>query len=124
MDKSTGLRASVLALALAWMPTAGAMSFDCAKASGAVERLLCTDQRLDAADEWLARRYAALAALSPARAATARWLIEHKAMPAQQAEQVAAAIVATWVDARIAFGRALLASVAHPLRGGDAARGG
>ncbi len=47
---------------------------------------------------------AALAALPPARAATARWLIAHKAMPAAQAEQVAAAIVAAWVDARIAFG--------------------
>ncbi len=52
-----------------------------------------------------ADRKAALNALPLARAATAHWLIEHnKAMPAAQAEQVAAAIVADWVGARIAFG--------------------
>ncbi|WP_369936865.1 lysozyme inhibitor LprI family protein [Xanthomonas tesorieronis] len=65
MDRKHGLRASALALTLAWISTAGAVSFDCAKASSAVERLLCTDQRLDAADEWLARRYAALLAAVP-----------------------------------------------------------
>ncbi|MBB4130917.1 lysozyme inhibitor LprI family protein [Xanthomonas sp. 3075] len=51
-----------------------------------------------------AERTAALAALQPARAATARWLIEHKAMQAAQADRIAAAVVAEWVDARIAFG--------------------
>lgn len=58
----------------------------------------------DAAAWPQADRTAALAALQPARAATARWLVEHKAMPQAQAEQVAAAIVAAWVDARIALG--------------------
>ncbi|MCC4597209.1 lysozyme inhibitor LprI family protein [Xanthomonas campestris pv. phormiicola] len=84
MDKRRGFCASVfaLALALAWMPTAAAVSFDCAKASSAVERLLCTDPRLDAADEWLARRYAALLAVVPAaqrqgvRSAQQAWLAQ------------------------------------------------
>jgi uncharacterized protein len=58
----------------------------------------------DAARWPQADRKAALSALQPARAATARWLVEHKAMPQAQAEQVAAAIVADWVEARIAFG--------------------
>ncbi|MFC6838677.1 hypothetical protein ACFQGW_00870 [Xanthomonas theicola] len=52
-----------------------------------------------------ADRKAALAALQPAREVTARWMIEHTSMPAAQAEHVAAALVAKWVEARIAFGK-------------------
>lgn len=65
MDRKSGLRAGVLALALACMPGAAAVSFDCAKASSPVERLLCTDKRLDAMHEWLARRYTALLEVLP-----------------------------------------------------------
>lgn len=82
MDKENGVRACVLALALAWMPTAAAVSFDCAKAASPVERLLCTDTRLDAADEWLARRYTALLEVVPSaqrqgvRSAQQAWLAQ------------------------------------------------
>ncbi|MBC3971680.1 lysozyme inhibitor LprI family protein [Xanthomonas translucens] len=82
MDRKNGLRAGVLALALAWMSGAAAVSFDCAKASSAVERLLCTDKRLDAMDEWLARRYTALLEVVPSaqrqgvRSAQQAWLAQ------------------------------------------------
>ncbi len=89
MDSKNGLCASVLALLLAWTPLAGAVSFDCAKASSAIERLLCTDQRLDASDEWLARRYAALVAVVPTaqrqgvRSAQQVWLAQRDGCLAQ-----------------------------------------
>lgn len=89
MDRKHGLRAAALALTLAWISTAGAVSFDCAKASSAVERLLCADQRLDAADEWLARRYAALLATVPTaqrqgvRRAQQAWLTQRDSCLAQ-----------------------------------------
>ena len=83
------VRASLLLSCLAWMPSAAAVSFDCAKASSAVERLLCTDKRLDAADESLARRYAALVAVVPAaqrqgvRSAQQAWLAQRNGCLAQ-----------------------------------------
>lgn len=89
MDRKHGLRASALALTLAWISAAGAVSFDCAKASSAVERLLCTDRRLDAADEALARRYAALLTVVPTaqrqgvRSAQQAWLAQRAGCLAQ-----------------------------------------
>ncbi|MEB1528253.1 lysozyme inhibitor LprI family protein [Xanthomonas sp. WHRI 7945] len=50
-----------------------------------------------------AARKAALAAVPAARTATAAWLVQHKRLPAAQADTVAAAIVADWVGSRLDF---------------------
>lgn len=82
MRRSGRWRGLVLAIGLAWLPQAGAVSFDCAKAATAVERLLCSDKRLAAPDESLARRYAALLAVVPGaqraqlRGAQQAWLAQ------------------------------------------------
>ncbi|MET0548127.1 MAG: lysozyme inhibitor LprI family protein [Xanthomonas sp.] len=81
--RSSGMKRGLLAaIALGWLSQAGAVSFDCAKAASAVERLLCSDKRLDAPDEALARRYAALLAAVPSaqqaqvRGAQQAWLAQ------------------------------------------------
>ncbi|WP_369943582.1 lysozyme inhibitor LprI family protein [Xanthomonas medicagonis] len=82
MRRSGMGRGLVLAIALGWLPQAGAVSFDCAKAATAVERLLCSDKRLAAPDEALAQRYADLLAVVPsaqraqARGAQQAWLAQ------------------------------------------------
>ena len=48
-------------------------------------------------------RKAARALLPKVRADTAAWLVREKHLPAAQAQQVAAAIVTAWVDARLDF---------------------
>ncbi|WP_226978006.1 lysozyme inhibitor LprI family protein, partial [Xanthomonas sp. LMG 12461] len=91
MNACLGLRMRALALllALGWMPEAGAVSFDCSKATTAVERLLCTDKRLDATEEWLALRYAALRDVVPAaqrpgvRNAQRDWLAQRQSCLAE-----------------------------------------
>lgn len=50
-----------------------------------------------------ADRNAARALLPQVRRDTAAWLVREKRLPARQAEQVAAVIVAAWVDARLNF---------------------
>lgn len=50
-----------------------------------------------------AARKAALAALPSARTATASWLVQHRRLPARQADAVAAAIVADWAGSRLEF---------------------
>ncbi|AVQ07958.1 TPA: DUF1311 domain-containing protein [Xanthomonas vasicola pv. zeae] len=53
--------------------------------------------------DWPAAERKAVRALLPkVRADTAAWLVGEKRMPAKQADQVAAAIVAAWVNARLA----------------------
>ncbi|WP_295919543.1 lysozyme inhibitor LprI family protein [uncultured Xanthomonas sp.] len=91
MNACPGLRMRALALllALGWVPEAGAVSFDCSKATTAVERLLCTDKRLDATEEWLALRYAALRDVVPAaqrpgvRNAQRDWLAQRQSCLAE-----------------------------------------
>ncbi|PPV07352.1 hypothetical protein XBLMG947_1367 [Xanthomonas bromi] len=52
--------------------------------------------------EWPAAQRKAMRALLPkVRAETSTWLVREKRMPAKQADQVAAAIVAAWVNARL-----------------------
>ncbi|KAB7772298.1 lysozyme inhibitor LprI family protein [Xanthomonas maliensis] len=54
--------------------------------------------------QWpLAQRKAAAALLPEARKQTAAWLVREKQLPADQAQQAAAAIVAAWVNARLGF---------------------
>lgn len=54
--------------------------------------------------DWpVAERNAMRTLLPKVRAETAAWLASEKRMPARQAEQVAAAIVAAWVNARLDF---------------------
>lgn len=54
--------------------------------------------------DWPAAQRKAVRALLPkVRADTAAWLVREQRLPAKQAEQVAAAIVAAWVDARLDF---------------------
>lgn len=50
-----------------------------------------------------AQRKAVRALLPKVRADTAAWLVREKRLPAKQAEQAAAAIVAAWVNARLDF---------------------
>lgn len=82
MRRSGMGRGLVLAIVLGWLPQAGAVSFDCAKAATAVERLLCSDKRLAAPDESLAQRYAALLEVLPSaqraqvRGAQQAWLAQ------------------------------------------------
>lgn len=55
--------------------------------------------------DWPAAQRKAVRALLPkVRADTAAWLVREKRLPAKQAEQAAAAIVAAWVNARLDFG--------------------
>ncbi|MBB3922042.1 lysozyme inhibitor LprI family protein [Xanthomonas arboricola] len=54
--------------------------------------------------DWPAAQRKAVRALLPkVRADTAAWLVREKRLPAKQAEQAAAAIVAAWVNARLDF---------------------
>ncbi|CAD1788668.1 hypothetical protein AE929_03955 [Xanthomonas arboricola] len=54
--------------------------------------------------DWPAAERKAVRALLPkVRADTAAWLVREKRLPAKQAEQAAAAIVAAWVNARLDF---------------------
>ncbi|CAD0313959.1 lysozyme inhibitor LprI family protein [Xanthomonas hortorum] len=54
--------------------------------------------------DWPAAQRKAVRALLPkVRADTAAWLVREKRLPAKQADQVAAAIVAAWVNARLDF---------------------
>ncbi len=54
--------------------------------------------------DWPAAQRRAVRALLPkVRADTAAWLVREKRLPAKQAEQAAAAIVAAWVNARLDF---------------------
>jgi len=54
-------RLAIVAIALLWSATAGAQpSFDCAKASGVVERAICADAKLAQADREMATVYGAL----------------------------------------------------------------
>ncbi|MCC8442200.1 lysozyme inhibitor LprI family protein [Xanthomonas cannabis] len=54
--------------------------------------------------DWPAADRKAVRALLPkVRADTAAWLVREKQLPAEQAEQAAAAIVAAWVNARLDF---------------------
>ncbi|UOS98243.1 lysozyme inhibitor LprI family protein [Xanthomonas arboricola] len=54
--------------------------------------------------DWRAAQRKAVRALLPkVRADTAAWLVREKRLPAKQAEQAAAAIVAAWVNARLDF---------------------
>jgi uncharacterized protein YecT (DUF1311 family) len=73
----TGLFAALL---LAWVSTARAASFDCAKASSAVEKTICADPALSKADDRMAEVFAAAsgATLRPSalRADQLRWLGE------------------------------------------------
>ncbi|MBN6152164.1 DUF1311 domain-containing protein [Xanthomonas sp. AmX2] len=84
------LAATALA-ALALLPGAMAASFDCAKATSRVERLLCDDKALGAQDEQLAERYAALLDALPrgevrsARDAQRAWLAQRNACLQQAA---------------------------------------